>query len=202
MRSRHDGFVPVFGACHGRRGPALDLPVQAAAAPDVDTQAAVVVAAGVLPHGARVVSLERRAPELGGVSLRDVEPEPLRRVDIGGLVDLHAVDQPVALDASNLEEPQEELDQRRVAVREDDLVASAVGLAFGAFAPVGDGSSDEDLAVVEPPDLGSRGRASRLPLGLADGAFGCPVSADALDGPLVTLLVAQSLRAGQVSDPK
>jgi len=54
----------------------------------------MVVIAGVLPHRPRVVPLERRTPELSGLSLRDVEPEPLSRVDIGVLVDVGPEDEP------------------------------------------------------------------------------------------------------------
>lgn len=54
-------------AGHRTGGPALDLPIQARTAQDVDAQAAVVVVAGVLADRPRVVALESGTPELGGL---------------------------------------------------------------------------------------------------------------------------------------
>src|ERR1700683_2979030 len=100
------------------------------------------------------MAFERRASELSGVGSRDFEPESLRRVRVGSLVDLHAVDKAVVLGASSLEEPQEELDQRRVAVHEYDPVVPTVWLVLCSFTPVGNRPGDDDLAVTEWSDLG------------------------------------------------
>jgi len=62
-------------------------------------------------------------------------------------VDEDAVDQRLPSDSSGVQEPEEEPDQLWVAVDELDPVRSPMRLVLGAFAPVGDGSGDEDLPV-------------------------------------------------------
>src|ERR1700689_4369248 len=202
FRSRHGGFVASRSSCQGRRGPALDLPVQARTAPDLDTQATVVVVAPVPPRGCGVVPLDGWTPELVRLRLRDLKPESLRFADVGTLVDEDTEDQLTLGNAGRREEPQEEFDQPRIAVHEADPVASAVRLVFRAFAPVGDRSGDDDLAVAELADLADGCGTGCLSFGLPDGSFGLPVPADALRGPLAGFLVAEAWRAGQVPDPK
>src|SRR5262249_48804955 len=148
--------------------------------------------AHVLANCRRAVPLEGRAPELRGVRSGDTQPEPLGGIDIGALMDLDLVDQPVFCDACGPEEAQEQADERRVAVREDHPVAPAVGLVLSAFTPVGDCSGDNDLPLGQLADLGRGGRACRLSLRLADGSLGGPVAADAVCGPLAALLVTQA----------
>src|SRR5580704_12461920 len=97
-------------ARHGGGGPALDLPVQIPASPDLDAQAAVIILARVLPHSLRVVPLEARGPELGGLQAGDAQPEPLGPLDIRALVDVDHASEPVRLDADDGKEAQKEPD--------------------------------------------------------------------------------------------
>jgi hypothetical protein len=113
---------------HDRRGPAFDLPVQAGAAPDFYAQAAVIAVAGILADRRGAVPLQSRAPELRGIGSGDTQPEPLGGIDIGALMDLDPVNQPVRLDACGPEEAQEQADKRSVAVREDTLSLRRYGL--------------------------------------------------------------------------
>src|ERR1700683_18147 len=103
FRSRHGGFVASRSSCHGRRGPALDLPVQARTAPDLDTQATVVVVAPVPPRGCGVVPLDGWTPDLVRLRLRDLKPESLCFADVGALVDEDTEDQLILRDASGLQ---------------------------------------------------------------------------------------------------
>lgn len=98
--------------------------------------------AHVLPHGLRVMALQRRGEELIRRGVGNPQPEPLGRFQIGVLMDEDTEGQVGPGSPGRVEEPQEELDQRRVAVREDDAVAAPVRLVLGAFAPVGDGAGD------------------------------------------------------------
>jgi hypothetical protein len=166
---RRGGFVRAAGAGHDGRSPAFDLPVEVGSSKHVDAQASVVVVACVLPYGPGIVSLEDSAPELIGASLRDVEPESLRGGEVGALVNVDAEAQPFSPDGGDVQEPQKELDQRRIAIDEINSIIAPVRLVLTSFAPVGGGSSDEDLAVAQAADLGRRGCVDRLPLGLADG---------------------------------
>jgi hypothetical protein len=95
-------------------------------------------------------------------------------------VDVDPEDELVAFGPRDVEEPEEEADQRRIAVNESDPVAAAVRLVLNPFAPVGDGAGDEDLPVAQLADLGCRGGADGFPSGLAQRALDCPVPADAL----------------------
>lgn len=51
---------------------------------------------------------------------------------------------------------------------------------LGAFAPVGDGAGDEDLAIGQVADLGRGGFASRRAAALPGGPLGGPVTRYAL----------------------
>src|SRR5215472_5789572 len=155
---RHDGFSP-----------ALDLSIQVNAAADVYAQAAVVVVTGVLPSRPRVVPFESRVSELSRVRLRDVEPESLSRARIRALVYVDPEDEPFWPYAGDLKEPQEEFDQRGIAIDEADSVPPPVRLVLDAFAPVGDCSCNEDFSITRCPDLCGRGSSDGLPPGLACG---------------------------------
>ena len=65
---------------HDSACPALDLPVQADTAANLDPQAAVIVLTGVLTHGGRLVPLEDGPVELRGISAGDLKPESLGAV--------------------------------------------------------------------------------------------------------------------------
>jgi hypothetical protein len=189
------------GLGHDCAGPALDLPAEVGAAPDINAQAAVVVRANVLPNRSRVVTLEGRAPELIGLGPRDLAPELLCRIYVGALVNVDPKDQLVSIDPCRVQKLQEKPDQRGVAVNKADPVTSAVGLVFLTFAPVGDRPGDDDLPVGDGTDFRRRGGPGRLPLRLADGPFGRPVPADSFCGSFTALLVAQAWRARQIPDP-
>src|SRR5579875_2245340 len=67
----HSSAVGLRSACgpitrHGGARPAFNLLVKVAAAPHVDTQAAMIVLAHVLPHRLWVVALQRGGTELIG----------------------------------------------------------------------------------------------------------------------------------------
>lgn len=117
-------------------------------------------------------------------------------------MDVDAEAQVRARRPGRVEESQKEPDQGGVAVGEDDAVAAPVRLALRAFAPVGDGAGDEELAIGQLADLG-RGRfTGRGTPGLAGGALGGPVAAGAFGRTLPALRVAQPGWRGQVPDPE
>src|ERR1700729_838393 len=102
-------------------------PAMTAGAPaDVYVQAAVVVRPDVLPDRPWVMPFEGRPPELAGLGPREPEPEQLGRFHVGAFVNVDPEDQPFPFDPGHVQEPQEELDQRRVTVDKADPVASAV----------------------------------------------------------------------------
>lgn len=59
--------ISSSAAAHDLFGPALDLVVKVTTAADVDAETAVIGLAHVLPHGLRVVTLQRRGQELSGL---------------------------------------------------------------------------------------------------------------------------------------
>jgi len=108
-RSRRSGAK--HWAEHGSSRPTFDPAVEVAASPDVDTQAAPVALANVLTHGLRVVTLEYRPPELAGPSSGEIVPESVGRLDVCGLMYVHAKYQVVAGNVGRVEEPQEKSGQ-------------------------------------------------------------------------------------------
>jgi hypothetical protein len=111
-RSRRSGAK--HWARHGSGSPAFDLAVEVATSPEVEV--ALVALANVLTHGLRVVALEHRPPELAGLSAGEIQPESLGRLNVCGLMYVHAEYQVVAWSVGRVEELQEKSDQRRVAV--------------------------------------------------------------------------------------
>src|SRR5207253_10343030 len=100
------------------------------------------------------------------------EPEPVRRLHVGALVDVYAKDQVVRGNGGGLDEAQEEPDQIGVAVHEDDSVGASIRLALRSFAPVGDGARDDDLAVGKRADLAGGGIALSNPPRIPDWLLG------------------------------
>src|SRR5439155_24671209 len=111
-------------------------------------------------------------------------------------------DQSVPADTHGIEKVKKERNQPWVAIHEYVPVLSVVGLVLGALTPIGNGASDEEFPLGQRADLGGRGGAGGLPLRLAGGAFGLPVAAHPLGGPLAALLVAQTIGPGHVPDPE
>lgn len=107
----------------------------------------MVVGAGVPPDGSGIVPLDVRTVELVCSCPDQVRPVTGDRLHLGRLVNMDSVPQAVTGDASQLQEPEEKHDQTGVAIDEIHLLGGAVRLAFRAFAPVGDGAGDKDLAV-------------------------------------------------------
>src|SRR5260370_37622552 len=75
--------------------------------------------------------------------------------------------EPIRGRSRHCQEPQEEVDQPRVAVHEPHTIAIGVGLTLRTFAPVGDSPRDNELSVAEGDDLGRGAIAHRLALSLA-----------------------------------
>jgi hypothetical protein len=148
------------------------------------------------------MALQRRGEEPIRRGVSNPQPEPLGRFQIGVLMDEDTEGQVGPGSRGRVEEPQEELDQRRVAVREDDAVAASVRLVLGAFAPVGDGAGDEDLAIGQLADLGGSALADGGAAGLADGSLGRPLAASAFGRTLPAFRVTQPRWCGQVAYPE
>jgi hypothetical protein len=199
-RSRRSGAK--HWAEHGDSSPTFDPAVEIAAPPDVDPQAPAVALSNVLTHGLRVMALQRGTAKLAGLRVRGVQPEPLGRLNVCGLVYVDAKHQVLTCDACRVQEPEEEPDQRWIAVNEDHSIKAAMRLALGAFAPLGDGARDEDLAVRHVADLGGGSRCHAREACLADGAFGFPVSSGALGGTPPALLNAEPWWPREVSHPQ
>jgi hypothetical protein len=83
-RSRRSGAK--HWAEHGDSSPTFDPAVEIAAPPDVDPQAPAVALSNVLTHGLRVMALQRGTAKLAGLRVRGVQPEPLGRLNVCGLV--------------------------------------------------------------------------------------------------------------------
>src|SRR5215469_4346493 len=77
-------------------------------------------------------------------------------------------------------------------------------MRFGlrAFAPVGDGSGYQNLALAKGADLGRGTIAHHLALSLATSVLCCPVPAHALGIPLAELLVANAAAPRHVTYPE
>jgi len=74
-----------------------------------------------------------------------------------------------------------------------------VRLALRALTPVGDRPGDEDLAVREVANLGSRRRHVDCPLGPPYLSFLCPVLSDPFGGSFPGFRIAQPRETGDVA---
>src|SRR5260370_41605614 len=191
--------LTILGRAHCRPHPAFDLPVEVGAPHDVDAQATMVVVPYVLAHGPRVVRLDDRLAELRRVSAADSQPELLGRSHVSGLVDVDAEDQPFEPDSCLVEEALEESDQAGIAVDIGHTFAVSRRLALAAFAPIGNGASDEHLPVSQRAHLVGRGGPDRFTACLPGWALGLPVPARTLGRPRRATHVALPLRAGHVT---
>jgi hypothetical protein len=106
------------------------FPVRIRAAPHIDAQASVVALAGVPANRRGVVLLERSFPELRAGRLHCLQPERLCGLDVCALVDVDPEDEPVRLDPRGVKKPEEEADQRRIAIDEGNAVSGATACSW------------------------------------------------------------------------
>jgi hypothetical protein len=175
---------------HDAVRPAGDAAVEAAALGHRYLQAAVVIRVVAGPRCPRYVALEHGPGELIRRHRRHTGPVPGSGLYVRGFVDQYAVAEALSRYSGMVEEPEEELDQGRVAVDEADLLVDSVRLALCPFAPVGDRAGEDDLAIRQLPDLGCRSSADGRSRGLPDRMLSGPVTLDTLSGPTPRFCVA------------
>jgi hypothetical protein len=117
-------------------------------------------------------------------------------------MNVYAEAQARELDSGCFEESQEEFDQPRVAVDEDNALGRPMRFALRTLTPVGDGASDEELALRQLADLGSGCGPGRLALGFPGRPLGGPVPAGALGTSFPGFFLAEPRWTGHVADPE